>query len=416
VGLIVGLISLAGQALAAAGMDTAEGTTDLPFNIQGHPVMDLTTTGLTVGTPTGYGPAPANGNLTVAGQEIFGVPSLIAYHWATANTGNLLYYNQEDMFDSTGDANNRVIHVYINSQDEMGSPPQTMFYARTGGYYGQQNYNYYSSGRFADSNAYHFYAYNEFFNAPVFYVTNTFPEYSVGYFSGSVGIGTATPQTPLDVYGDITFLNGNQGYLGNFSGAGPTDMYLATNVHNVSGTPTLTISTSPGWLMDLAVADDEFFIERIPANGTWGETQHFLSIDSSGNVGISGNLRVNGSVSGMSAYNNLSDVRLKKDITPISYGLDAVMKLRPVGFNWIDQDQDWKKQHQIGLIAQEVEPVVPEVVTTANDAQHTKSIAYGSLVPVLIKGMQQLKADNDNLRAANDDLTARVKALEAAQH
>jgi hypothetical protein len=43
------------------------------------------------------------------------------------------------------------------------------------------------------------------------------------------------------------------------------------------------------------------------------------------------------------------------------------MKLRPVGFNWITQDQEWKKQHQIGLIAQEVEPVVPEVVTTAKD-------------------------------------------------
>lgn len=115
-----------------------------------------------------------------------------------------------------------------------------------------------------------------------------------------------------------------------------------------------------------------------------------------------------------------SDRNLKQDIAALSYGLDAVMKLKPSSYHL---KEDPTGPRHIGFIAQEVKPVVPEVVI---GEEGSMQLAYPSLVPVLAKAIQDLKADNDNLRdelretinaqdAEIDVLRRQVEALKAAQ-
>jgi hypothetical protein len=93
-------------------------------------------------------------------------------------------------------------------------------------------------------------------------------------------------------------------------------------------------------------------------------------------------------------WTNASDRRIKENIRPIQYGLDTVMKLDPVAYDMIGSHE-----HQVGFIAQDVLKVVPEVVGVPADplTQHY-GLSYGNMVAVTVKAIQELKADNDNLR------------------
>jgi trimeric autotransporter adhesin len=122
-----------------------------------------------------------------------------------------------------------------------------------------------------------------------------------------------------------------------------------------------------------------------------------------------------------------SDKRLKKDIKDMSddYGLGAIMKLRPIQFTWKDKTSSEKLGPQIGLIAQEVEQVIPEAVDTMPNKEITredgtketienpKSVTYQNLVVPLIKSVQDLKALNDAQQREIDALKEQVKQLQS---
>ena len=90
-------------------------------------------------------------------------------------------------------------------------------------------------------------------------------------------------------------------------------------------------------------------------------------------------------------FNTTSDARFKTDIVTIEDAVGLVEQLRGVSFNWVDTGAP-----TIGLIAQEVEDVLPELVTTDEDGY--KSVAYSNMVGVLIEAIKDQQAQIDELR------------------
>ena len=156
----------------------------------------------------------------------------------------------------------------------------------------------------------------------------------------------------------------------------------------------------------------------------FGNSSPTDKMDVNGNVGVAGNIAATGSVKG-TAFISLSDARFKKDIQPLQYSLDAVMKLQGVSWHWKTAeftDRGFTKDKQIGFIAQDVEKVVPEVVLT--DAKGYKGIDYAKLTAVLTEAVKAQQEEITTLKkevaaAAKqeqtiDALTKRLSQLEAS--
>jgi len=110
-------------------------------------------------------------------------------------------------------------------------------------------------------------------------------------------------------------------------------------------------------------------------------------------------LTIDMSAAGAATFNNdvtaFSDERLKEDIQPITGGLEKVMQLQGVTYKRNDVSDP---KTQIGVIAQQVEPILPEVVLTAEDEMGTKSVDYAKMTAVLIEAVKELKQEVTHLK------------------
>ena len=95
-------------------------------------------------------------------------------------------------------------------------------------------------------------------------------------------------------------------------------------------------------------------------------------------------------ISGGRGRTSCSDLRLKKDIKPLKSALSTLGKLQGKSYRWKDNNEP-----DIGLIAQELEKVIPELVKT--DDKGYKSIVYQKLTAVLIEAVKEQQQEINNL-------------------
>ena len=171
-----------------------------------------------------------------------------------------------------------------------------------------------------------------------------------------VGIGTTDPQVKLDINGNIRISNGNQLELITEDGQNLRGYMRASET-----SPHLDIATSNG--EDIAFRD----------GGPDGDVNLLIQ-------GTTGNVTIAGDVSASNFFYS-SDQRLKKNIKTITNPLEKIIQLEGVSFNWKKDNKE-----SIGLIAQDVEKIFPELVST--NEQGLKSIAYANLIAPLIEALK----------------------------
>jgi hypothetical protein len=121
-------------------------------------------------------------------------------------------------------------------------------------------------------------------------------------------------------------------------------------------------------------------------------------------TGASGGVEL---LNGASAWTAISDKRMKKDIKELDYGLKEISALKPVFFNYKDDSKT--QERRLGFVAQEVEEIIPELVKKSvydkiEGSPELLSLDTTSMTPVLVRAIQELKAELDSARKEIDEL------------
>ena len=209
---------------------------------------------------------------------------------------------------------------------------------------------------------------------------------------GNVGIGNSAPGSTLTV--------------GNAAGTIPGEIFLnPTTTNGEGGQVTLKRSltgSTVDWTIDQVGTTSANARLRIFSGIT--ETNG-LAILENGYIGIGINapttkLYVNGDITANSVAGT-SDFRFKTNIRSISSALSKVKSLRGVYFNWNQKafpEKDFSEKTELGFIAQEVEKVLPEVVSKDKTREEYRSVKYDKIVALLVEAIKEQQVQIEQLK------------------
>jgi hypothetical protein len=212
---------------------------------------------------------------------------------------------------------------------------------------------------------------------------------AIGVGSHAEGISTTASGSYSHAEGNLTQAIGQASHASGLGTIAQADNQLVIGKYNVT-------SSDAGNLF-------------IIGNGTNSSTRRNLAVFNTASISFTscslavGNITPSATVGRIDASNDVvaystSDIRLKENITPI---LNPIAKIEAIGgytFDWKSEHKDLHgfEGHDVGVIAQEIEVIMPEVVTTRDNGY--KAVKYEKIVPLLIEAIKDLQKQVDELK------------------
>jgi len=212
--------------------------------------------------------------------------------------------------------------------------------------------------------------------------------------AGNVGIGTSEPNQKIDVFSSTA----DAKIRVNTTGDHQAEVEIIADNHVSGKEPSLFIGQSTGFGGGIRYDPSSDRIEYYRRSNST-ETTVFYYNHNTDYVYFESQVEAD-------SFNATSDIRHKENIHELENALEKILSIRGVNFTFIDDD---KKCLRAGIIAQEVQPIIPELIDTTNDDKWSAN--YDGLTPYLIESVKTLSKENEQLKEKVNSLETKMEMI-----